>query len=204
MFVDVLGRLAESDVIDRKGVAYFTHPYVSSDGNYKIYSDGTLYVVDLRPRIFRANTRPAFSLLNARIPVDACSVGVVDLDDATLTEFPFLIGYENSHPVVDLEPGEYNLWFEEKAGNPYRGHIGFGPSPTLLLHGEFGDALYKLERDFARILRSKGRVDPEACESLRDRCRELDSRGCRDTRLANYAAVLDKKLQGMARRERSD
>ncbi len=194
MFIDVLCYLAETDSIEHDGLAYFAHPYISRDAAYKVYTNGLIHVVDVCPRLFRAKARPIFTKLELTIPVDACSIGIIDLTPAILDSYPFLNEYEANHPIVRVEPGEYAFWFEEREGNPYRGLIGFGAAPTLLLHGEFGDAVYELEKDVAKYLRSKGR-DRGACrQSLVDRAIALHDQGCQDARLHGLAGLLKAEL----------
>ena len=194
MFIDALCHLAETDTVEHDGLACFGHPYISRDGAYKVYTNGFIHVVDVCPRLFRAKTRPTFTKLELTIPVDACSIGIVDLNPAILNIYPFLNEYEANHPVIGVEPGEYAFWFEEKEDNPYRGLIGFGAAHTLLLHGEFGDAVYELEKDVAKYLRSKGKDRGARRQPLVERAIALHDRGCRDRRLHGLARLLKAEL----------
>lgn len=188
LFFDPLCLIPEDKCKDCETMAFFEHPYVTSDGDYKIYTDGSMYVIDVHPRIFKAKTRSSFTKLKEVVSVDYCSIGVADLESDLLKHIPQK--HLESQSIIEVTPGDYYLWFEQKGDNYFRGLIGFGASTRLIVNGEYANEVQEIEKDISLFLRGKKSLK----DCITERILSLHSDGCKDKRLKQLADLLKLKL----------
>ncbi len=159
------------------------------NGEFSVYTDGNAYFVDVDPRIFKAKTRPTLSLLPGRVGVDTSHIGIYDLTDDRKRAADDALADGWAIAICDLNNGEYCAWFEEKGTSKdiFRGVIGFGPEPVMLLNGDHGSQLQEIEDRIASAYRMKGDEKQTAMQNISESLCELHLDGCKDKRLRMLA-----------------
>lgn len=159
------------------------------NGEFSVYTDGNVYFVDVDPRIFKAKTRPTLSLLPGRVGVDTSHIGIYDLTDDRKRAVDDALADGWAIAICDLNNGEYCAWFEEKGTSKdiFRGVIGFGPEPVMLLNGDHGSQLQEIEDRIASAYRMKGDEKQTAMQDISESLCELHLDGCKDKRLRMLA-----------------
>ena len=159
------------------------------NGEFKVYSDGNTFFVDVDPRVFRVKSRPTLSLLSGRVGIDTSHIGIYDFTEDRKHSADDALADGWAIAIEDLDKGEYCAWFEEKGTSKdiFRGVIGFGPEPVMLLNGDYGSQLQAIEDRIARAYRMKGVEKQSALKSISDSLCELHLAGCNDKRLRMMA-----------------
>ena len=159
------------------------------NGEFNVYTDGNAYFVDVDPRILKAKTRSALARLSGCVGVDTSHVGIYDLTDYRKHAADDALGDGWAIAINDLNNGEYFAWFEEKGTSKdiFRGVIGFGPEPVMLLNGDHGSRLQEIEDRIARAYRMKGDEKQTALQDISESLCELHLDGCKDKRLRMMA-----------------
>ncbi|CAA6693470.1 MULTISPECIES: hypothetical protein [unclassified Lentimonas] len=182
------------------GLVKFESPYVSKDGHYKVYRDGQTHFVDLHPQTFRANKRPELERKNETIYVDTCTVGFVDLSNSTLLADPSKD--DQGFCVLDYPPGEIQVWFEQKEGNVFRGVVGIGPTPRMVVNGSDAASVAELEKRSILVFRKKAGWR-EIKEDLKTEILKMHFAGCNDARFKTLASSLQIDLPRRPRKKKS-
>lgn len=159
------------------------------NGEFNVYTDGNAYFVDVDPRIFKANTRQTLSKLSGCVSVDTSHIGIYDLTDDRRHAADDALANGWAIAIKDLPNGEYCAWFEEKGTSKdiFRGVIGFGSTPVMLLNGDHGSRLQEIEDRIARAYRMKGDERQSAMQDISESLCELHLDGCKDKRLRMMA-----------------
>ncbi len=159
------------------------------NGEFNVYSDGRSYFVDVDPRIFKAKTRPALSPLPGWVGIDTSHLGIYDFTDDRQHSAGDALADGWAIVVNDIPDGEYFAWFEEKGTSKdiFRGVIGFGAEPVMLLNGDHGSRLQEIEDRIARTYRMKGAERQTAMQEISDCLCGLHLDGCKDKRLRMMA-----------------
>lgn len=159
------------------------------NGEFYVYTDGRVYFVDVDPRIFRANTRPTLSRLPGRVDVDTSHLGIYDLTDERKHAADDALADGWAIAINNLSDREYYAWFEEKgtAKDIFRGVVGFGTNPVMLLNGDHGSRLQEIEDQIALAYRMKGDAKQTAMQNISESLCELHLDGCKDKRLRMMA-----------------
>lgn len=159
------------------------------NGEFSVYTDGNSYFVDVDPRIFKAKTRPTLSPLSGRVGVDTSHIGIYDLTDDRKHAADDALADGWAIAINDLNNGEYFAWFEEKGTSRdiFRGVVGFGRTPVMLLNGDHGSQLQEIEDRIARAYRLKGEERRTAMQDISESLCELHLDGCKDKRLRMMA-----------------
>ena len=169
------------------GLKTFSHPYVTRDGSFKVYTDGENHFVDIHPQTFRAKTRDNLTLLEQTVFVDTATIGFVDLENSGLTGNP--AERDEGFCLLEYPPGEIKVWFEQKGDNYFRGVLGIGKQPVLILNGADGAQLADLEKLAAAVFRRKsGWKDAKA--KVSDGLIELHQSGSKDPGIRRLADAL--------------
>jgi hypothetical protein len=146
-----------------------------------------MYFVNVHPQTLRAKTIRGMTELSDRVPVDCCSIGFID------SAHPTLVGNEKAMSVegvlIDVPPGDYNAWFEQKGDNYYRGVIGFGKKPVMIINGESANDIAELERLMVQVLKKQGNHSA-AKTNLRGSILQMHLDGCKDKRLKQLADAV--------------
>lgn len=159
------------------------------NGEFNVYTDGNAYFVDVDPRIFKAKTRSSLASLSGCVGVDTSHVGIFDLTDDRKHAADDALADGWAIAINDLPNGEYCAWFEEKGSSKdiFRGVIGFGTEPVMLLNGDYGNRLQEIEDRIARAYRMKGIEKQSAMQEISESLCELHLDGCKDKRLRMMA-----------------
>lgn len=159
------------------------------NGEFYVYTDGQAYFVDVDPRIFKANIRPTLTLLPGRVGISTSHIGIYDLTNDRKQSADDALADGWAIAIDNLPNCEYCAWFEEKGASKeiFRGVIGFGPQPVMLLNGDHGSRLQEIEDQIARAYRLKGDEKQTAMQNISESLCELHLDGCKDKRLRMMA-----------------
>lgn len=167
------------------------------DGNYKMYSaNNNNYFVDVDPRIFKAKTREGFSVLPGHVGVDTGQIGIFDLTPERRHAADDALADGWAIEISGLANRDYVAWFEEKGTSQelFRGVIGFGAQPVMLLNGEHGAQLQDIEDRIVKMFRMKGVEKQVEFQSVSQSLSDLHLDGCKDKRLRMLADAIKFKL----------
>ena len=174
-----------------EGLVVFTHPYVAKDGSYAVCKMRDMYFVNVHPQTLRAKNIPDMNELPDRVPVDCSSIGFIDSSHSAVA------GNEKAMSVdgvlIDVEPGEYNAWVEQKGDNYFRGVIGFGKKPVIIVNGESANDIADLEKLMVQVMKKQGDYSA-ARTKLSESIMQMHQNGCKDKRLKQLADALGLKL----------
>ena len=165
------------------------------DGDFKVYQDGNIIVVDTAPRLFKAKTRPHMKKLPGRVSVDTSHLGFRDGTQDFLNKF-CTTDLKKFAVIVDIPNGDYITWSEKKDwSTAYQDTIiCFGKKVELFLSKTYATDLFVIEKQLATALRMKGRERQTEKERIKDALMNIHMTGIKDERLSKMAALLKLKL----------
>ncbi len=166
------------------------------NGEFTVYTDGTAYFVDVDPRILKAKSRGDLNPLPGCVGVDSAHVGIYNLTTDRMHAADDALADGWAIRIDGLDNTEYVAWFEEKGTSKeiFRGVVGFGHHPVLLLNGDHGAQLQAIEDRIAKMFRLKGREKQSVHRDISTSLCDLHLDGCKDTRLRMMADSIKLKL----------
>lgn len=175
------------------------------NGDFVVYGLDDAYFVDIDPRIFQAKTRPGLRELPGRVGIDSSYVGIYDLTSGCRHAAADALADGRAIEIGDLVNGDYVAWFEEKGSSQkiYRGVIGFGSKPVLLLNGGHAGQLQEAEDRIARAYRLKGADKQAELQAIATILCDLHLDGCKDARLKMMATSIKLKLPRRTAKKRT-
>lgn len=187
------------DLIPSNSVCYNDF---GGDGSFKVYSDGSIVVVDTSPRHFKAKSHPTFHQLQGDISVDTGHIAFIDADVKILRSTN---QYNAFKLLVDVPNGIYKVWQEVKdTSQAWRDRIlCFGADTTLLIHKPVLDDLQLIEEEIAQVLRLKGNEKVQRIKQIQMKLSQLHLSGVKAPRLKVLANAVKLKLPRISRKKKA-